>query len=103
MIKQKLFLIAVVYKINIHKRDFVETVLFFKYFFNECYSLKIFTKLSFFLKKNCFWSSEDATTFFLFSLFFLKPTINQLFFVFSTFFFKYWRDNIVEKRIGKIT
>jgi len=76
MIKQQLFLIAVVYKINIHKRDFVEIVLFFKYFFDVCYSLKIFTKLSFFLKKIVFGRARMQQPFFFFFICF--ETNNQL-------------------------
>jgi len=70
MIKQKLFLIAVVYKINIHKRDFVETVLFFKYFFNECYSLKFLQNYHFFLKKIVFGRARMQQPFFFFLYFF---------------------------------
>jgi hypothetical protein len=102
MIKQQLFLIAVVYKINIHKRDFVETVLFFKYFFNVCYSLKNFMKLSFFLKKIVFGRARMQQPFF-FSLFFLNQQSTGYFLFLALFKKKYLRDNIVEKRIGKIT
>lgn len=49
---QLLFKIVVVYKNDILKRNCIQTILFFKYFFNLCYCLKTFRKLCYFSKIN---------------------------------------------------
>jgi hypothetical protein len=43
--------IAIVYQIDIQKYSCIQTMLFFKYFFNLCYSLKNFTKFCYFSKQ----------------------------------------------------